>query len=85
MKSSRFTLLTLAGFILLLIALFCSTITLASSDYRTVLTIALLCSLSSVTCFTIVLIRATLPWRITAAIGALAALWIILDVLRRST
>ena len=64
-----------AGILLLFAALFFSTITLASGDYRQVLRLALSCSALAAALFAIPLIRGPMLWRF-AGLGLL-----ILDLL----
>ena len=62
---------TLAGLLLLLVALFFSEITLASQDYRHVLRIALTCCIIACGCFAVPVLRGPMRWRI-AGVGLIA-------------
>jgi hypothetical protein len=74
----------LLGVLLMLIALACSTVTLARGSYGTMLLTAMICALLALICLAVPLIRGPIGWRVAAVIVALPMLFIVSDFVRRA-
>jgi hypothetical protein len=72
------------GFAMMLIALACSNITLASGRYNGVLLLALACAAAALLCLAVPFVRGPFCWRAVAAVLSLPAAWIVCDFLRRA-
>jgi hypothetical protein len=72
------------GAILMLVALACSNVTVASGRYRGVLLISLACTTAALACLSVPWRRGPGGWRVAAAALALPTTFILWDFLRRA-
>jgi hypothetical protein len=75
---------TFAGFVLMLVGLLNSLVTLATRDYRGALATALGCAVLGVACLAVPIVRGPRAWRVIAAVVASPAVFIVLDFARRA-
>lgn len=68
----------------MLIALACSTVTLARGSYAGVLVTAMFCGLLALMCFSVPISRGPIGWRVAGVIFALPMLFIVSEFLRRA-
>ena len=73
-----------AGFLLMLVALASSFVTLATQDYRGAMLTALTCALLSLLCFAVPFVRGPVGWRVVAVLLASPALFVFADFAQRA-
>ena len=71
------------GFLLMLVAVLCTNVTLTSGDYRGVMLVALACMVGALACLMILFRRGPIGWRIAAIVIAFPALFVLFDLVRR--
>jgi exosortase/archaeosortase len=76
--------LTALGVLLMLLALACSSVTMARGGYARVLVEALAFGSLALACFAVPLVRGPAGWRVAAVILSLPVLFIASDFLRRA-
>ena len=74
----------LLGVLLMLIALTCSSVTLARGSYAGVLLTALVCGLLALGCLAVPVARGPMGWRVIAIVLAFPMLFVVSEFLRRA-